>query len=359
MTERSDEPRRVILGEGILPNVNKIVFFDLEGPLSPQDNALEVMGLVDNGHRAFAVISRYDDLLALEGREEYEPGDTLKLILPFLILHGITSQDIENVSRAAPLIAGAKELMTALVGDGWRVHVISTSYQQHALRIAGELGIPEQGVACTRLDLAELAGRARQADLGGVREAWDYVLHISEGLSLEEIAAGGVDDRIRPRLDEFYWEIMPRTALGEALRAIEVVGGRRKVGALERFCHGLDAYLGQVAVVGDSITDFQMLKAVEAAGGLAIVFNGNRYALPFGTVGVASISLLNLLPVLHTWVEHGREALRKAVQRSDVSPREGDAAYHWLVNAPDLEEVIRVHGVARKRARGEGAGSLG
>ena len=339
--------------------MNKIIFFDLEGPLSPQDNALEVMGLVDKGHQAFAVISRYDDLLTLEGREEYEPGDTLKLILPFLVLHGITAEDIENVSKAARLVAGAWELVSTLVGDGWRVHVISTSYQQHALRIAGELRIPEPDVACTQLDLSQLASRAGQTDLGFVREAWDYLLRIGEGLSLEEIADGAVDARIRPELDEFYWETMPHTALGEALRAVEVVGGRRKVGALERFCHGIGAYLGQVAVVGDSITDFQMLKAVEAAGGLSIVFNGNRYALPFGTVGVASVSLLNLLPVLETWLSQGREALRKAVLSSGLSPQDGEAAYHWLVNCPDLEEAASVHGVARKRARGEGAGSLG
>jgi energy-converting hydrogenase A subunit R len=339
--------------------MSKIIFFDLEGPLSPQDNALEVMGLVDRGHQAFAVISRYDDLLALEGREGYEPGDTLKLILPFLVLHGITAEDIENVSKAARLIAGAGDLVSTLVGDGWSVHVISTSYQQHALRIAAELDIPERDVACTRLDLAGLASWLRPSDLGFVREAWDYVLQTGQGLSLEEIANGAVDARIRPELDKFYWETMPRTPLGEALRGVEVVGGRRKVGALERFCHGIGAYLGQVAVVGDSITDFQMLKAVEAAGGLAIVFNGNRYALPFGTVGVASVCLLNLLPVLRTWVDHGREALRKAILCSDLSPQEGDATYHWLVNCPDLEEVAGVHGFARKRARGEGAGSLG
>jgi len=339
--------------------MNKIVFFDLEGPLSPQDNALEVMGLVENGQRAFAVISRYDDLLALEGREEYEPGDTLKLILPFLLVHGIRAEDIAAVSKGAPLIAGARELVASLVGDGWRAQIISTSYEQHALRIARELGIPERDVACTRLDLDGLTRRLRPSDLGFVREAWDYVLRIGEGLSLEEIADGAVDGRIRPRLDEFYWETMPHTALGEALRGVEVVGGRRKVGALERFCHGLGVYLSQVAVVGDSITDFQMLKAVEAAGGLSIVFNGNRYALPYGTVGVASVSLLNLLPVLRTWVSNGREALRKAVQRADLTPQEGDAAYHWLVNCPDLAKVVGVHSAARKRARGEGAGSLG
>jgi energy-converting hydrogenase A subunit R len=339
--------------------MDNIVFFDLEGPLSPQDNALEVMGLVENGHQAFAVISRYDDLLALEGMEDYEPGDTLKLILPFLLLHGLRAEDIQSVSKRAPLIAGAKELVATLVEAGWRVHVISTSYQQHALTVAEELGIPDRDVACTRLDPGELASRLKGTDLGFLKEAWDYVQRIGEGLSLEEIAGGAVDRRIRPRLDELYWQVIPRTELGRALRDVSVVGGRRKVRALEGFCHGLGAYLGQVAVVGDSITDFQMLKAVEAAGGLAIVFNGNRYALPFGTVGVASVSLMNLLPVLDVWLDQGREALRKAVLASDLRPPDGEAAYHWLVSSRDLEDAARVHGEARKRARGLGAGSLG
>lgn len=339
--------------------MEKVAFFDLEGPLSPQDNALEVMGLVENGHRAFAVISRYDDLLALEGREEYEPGDTLKLILPFLVLHGLKAEDIRAVSEKAPLIAGAKELVTTLVETGWHVHIISTSYQQHALRVAEELGIPEGDVACTRLEPAELARGGTGTDRPLLEEVWNYVLRIAGDLSLDEIANGGVDDRIRPKLDEFYWETLPRTELGQALRSVEVVGGRRKVTALETFCRRSGTYLSQVAIVGDSITDFQMLKAVEAAGGLSIVFNGNRYALPFGTVGVASVSLLNVLPVLQVWLDQGREALRKAVLSSHLSPPDGRAAYHWLVSLGDLEEAVTAHGRVRKMARGEGAGSLG
>ena len=47
------------------------ICFDLEGPLSPQDNAYELMKLFPNGDRIFEVISRYDDLLTLEGRGGY------------------------------------------------------------------------------------------------------------------------------------------------------------------------------------------------------------------------------------------------------------------------------------------------
>jgi len=339
--------------------MDKTIFFDLEGPLSPQDNAFEVVSLLNNGQEAFAVISRYDDLLALEGMEGYEPGDTLKLVLPFLILHGLTSEDIRTVSERAPLTAGAKELVATLLTAGWRVYIISTSYEQHALRVAEEIGISHQNVACTRLDLEDLANRIKGVDLRFVKEAWDYIGRVGEGLSVEEIAHGAADGRIRPKLDEFYWEIIPRSELGAMFQRVEVMGGRRKVRGLESFCREGGTYLSEVAVVGDSITDFQMLKAVEAAGGLSVVFNGNRYALPFGTVGVASVSLMNVLPVLRVWLDGGREALRRAISSSELSPHDGEATYHWLVNSSDLEDVARIHGTARREARGRATGDLG
>jgi energy-converting hydrogenase A subunit R len=340
-------------------HMSKTIFFDLEGPLSPQDNALEVLSLLDGGREAFAVISRYDDLLALEGIEGYEPGDTLKLILPFLILHGLTVGDIRSVSETAPLTAGAKELAATLMTTGWRVHIISTSYEQHALRVAEELGISRENVACTRLDLGGLAKRIKGVDLGFVREAWDYIRPIGGRLSVEEIAGGAVDEEIRPKLDEFYWEVMPRAELGPVLDSVEVMGGRRKVRGLEVLCRDGGTYLGEVAVVGDSITDFQMLKAVEAAGGLSIVFNGNRYALPFGTVGVASVDLMNVLPALRVWLDGGRETLRRAILSSELRPKSGEATYHWLVNSASLEEIAKIHGTARRKARGQAAGTLG
>ena len=77
------------------------ICFDLEGPLSPQDNAYELMKLFPNGDRVFEVISRYDDLLTLEEREDYEPGDTLALIVPFLILHDISGDNIAELAGKA------------------------------------------------------------------------------------------------------------------------------------------------------------------------------------------------------------------------------------------------------------------
>ena len=82
----------------------KLICFDLEGPLAPQDNAYELMKLFPNGGKIFEVISRYDDLLTLEGRENYEPGDTLALIVPFLAYHRITEEQINVMLTDNPRI---------------------------------------------------------------------------------------------------------------------------------------------------------------------------------------------------------------------------------------------------------------
>ena len=130
-----------------------IVCFDLEGPLSPQDNAYEVMGLFKNGHRIFETISRYDDLLALEGKEDYEAGDTLMLIAPFLVYHCITEDDIKLVSKKAMLVEGAHDLISELKKNAFEPYIISTSYEQHAHSIGSRLGIPVTNIASTRFPL--------------------------------------------------------------------------------------------------------------------------------------------------------------------------------------------------------------
>ena len=50
-------------------------------------------------HHAYVPISS----LTLEEREDYEPGDTLALIVPFLVLHNISEADIASLaSKAEP-----------------------------------------------------------------------------------------------------------------------------------------------------------------------------------------------------------------------------------------------------------------
>jgi len=326
----------------------RCIAFDLEGPLTSQDAAFELMGLFRGGHEVFRAISRYDDILALSGRPDYEPGDTLALIVPFLLRHRLGAADIQRLAEGAPLIRGAREVMERLTADGYQVCCITTTYEQYARCLTQRLGLPAERVACTAFPIEDLRARLGDADLAAV----DRVEAVLLGLDIEKD-----EERLRDLLDAFYWQELPGAPLGEAVAAVKPVGGKRKVRALGQFAKAWQFDLSRWAVVGDSITDNAMLTSVRIAEGLAAVFNGNRYALECGNVGVASMSLADVLPLVKAWEDGGLDGGRRFISR-EAKPRDaGGPHYHWLAGR-ELAEAIDVHARFRRLVR-QAAASLG
>ncbi|HEX77944.1 MAG TPA: hypothetical protein G4O03_05970 [Dehalococcoidia bacterium] len=321
----------------------RFICFDLEGPLSPQDNAYELMKLFPRGDAIFEALSRYDDLLALEGRPGYEPGDTLALIVPFLVYHGLTEADIIKLADRAGLTPGAKGLVSRLGSEGWQVFCISTSYHQYAYRIAERVGIPGERVACTSLELDRFREILCQEDLRLLPEIEEYI-----------VAPPG-EAELKRRLDRFYWEELPATKLGSVVAEVKPRGGSRKVTALSEFGRAYGLSWADWVVVGDSITDFKMLEAVEGAGGLAIAFNANEYALPYATLGLASTSLEDLWPVLEAWEAGGRSGAQGITIEKEAKGGNGDRNhFHWLSGA-DWHKAVAAHKRLRRLVREEAA----
>lgn len=322
-----------------------VIAFDLEGPLSPQDNAYEVMGCVPRGYELFERLSRYDDLLTLRGRQDYEPGDTLMLLAPFLLANGLSEDDVRNVSARAALVPGAAETVQALQRRGLPVVIISTSYCQHAHSIADRIGVPHDRVACTRLPLEEMRARIAPEDRELVLEVQERLLSIPPS----------AEEEVNRVCDVFFWADLPARPLGRLVEQVKVVGGSRKTAALSGFAERFGVESGRVVAVGDSITDFKMLSVVDQAGGMAIVFNGNEYALPYGTCGVAAPDLRAILPVVEAFIENGRPGAGSLVGElaSLPVPEEGPV-YHWLPGA-DTDKVIPAHKKFRKLLRGQAA----
>lgn len=321
-----------------------LVFFDMEGPLSIQDNAYELMKLFPKGGEIFEVISRYDDLLAIEGREGYEPGDTLALIVPFLIHHGIAEEDISGLAERAAIVEGARELIMSL--KHWQVFCISTSYEKYANRIMQRVGIAPENLACTRFPIDRYRNLAQEEDRALVENMEQEILALK----------AGDDEGIKKRLDRFFWEELPQTSLGLALREVKPMGGRRKAAALRGFARARGQFPEQVVVVGDSITDSRMLETVGRAGGLAIAFNANEYALPYATMGLASTNLGDLKIVLNAWEKGGRNAVKQAIEAWGES--RGELKFQWLEGRDNLEEPLQIHLRIRRQVRQE-AGKLG
>jgi len=323
-----------------------LICFDLEGPLAPQDNAYELMKLFPNGDNIFEVISRYDDLLTLEGRASYEPGDTLALIVPFLAYHGIKEEQIGIMGQRAALTPGASELVSKLKTHDWQVFCASTSYEQYATGVTQRLGIPTQNVACTSFPLNEISQLLTQGDFTLLEEMEKQIPNLSSM----------VDDDIKKLLDHFYWQELPQTKSGKMVTEVKPMGGSRKVKALERFAAKTGEPLSHWVAVGDSITDFNMLQAVGDAGGLAISFNANEYALPYSTMSLASTRLDDLWVILETWGRGDRSAVEKIVREKEEIGGEGTRGhFHWLAGSNDIAEPLKIHSRIRRLVRKEAA----
>ena len=328
--------------------INNFICFDLEGPLTPQDNAYDLMKLFPNGDKVFEVISRYDDLLTMGGRQDYEPGDTLALIVPFLVLHNITEADITELAKKATLTGGAPELVSRLKKNGWQVFCITTTYEQYAHHLTQKLGIALDNVTSTPFKLNSYVEKLCKEDTTLLQEMERSILAISDNDSL-----------IKEKLDDFFWKKLPGTEFGRAIKEVRPVGGRRKVAALERFSLISNQPLAEWVVVGDSITDFRMLKEVDNAGGLSIAFNANQYALPYATMSLASTAISDLEPVLSAWQRGGRNEAEKIVlDKKNVNCKQDEQCFHWLTNNKDISEIISIHRKIRQLMREE-AGKLG
>jgi len=324
-----------------------LICFDLEGPLAPQDNAYELMKLFPRGGKIFEVISRYDDLLTLEGRPDYEPGDTLALITPFLAYHGIEEEQIATMGQKAGLTPGATELISNLKSRGWDIFCISTSYKQYAFPITQRVGIPSENVACTSFPLAQIRQLLSQDEFALLEQTEHEIVNLKPFTD---------DTRIREYLDYFYWQTLPQTSSGRIIGQVKPVGGRRKVEALENFSTRMGKPLSRWTVVGDSITDFKMLRAVNKADGLAIAFNANEYVLPYSTLGLASVSLYDLWVVLEAWEKGGRKVVERIVKEKEVAGGTEDREwFHWIAGTQDLTQALEIHKRIRHLVREEAA----
>ena len=133
----------------------RVFVSDCEGPISKNDNAFELAAsFVPNGDQFFALVSKYDDVLADAVKKPgYKAGDTLRLILPFLKAYGATDKKIRDFSgRNVLLVRGAKDTLN-YVNSLMPSFIVSTSYEQYISALCIATGFPFENTYCTRLNM--------------------------------------------------------------------------------------------------------------------------------------------------------------------------------------------------------------
>jgi energy-converting hydrogenase A subunit R len=261
----------------------RIFVTDCEGPISKNDNAMELTAhFIPQGDRMFALLSKYDDYLAyVEKRPGYKAGDTLRLILPFLKAFGATDAKIEEYSRANILLMpGAKQTLQS-VRKRMPTFIISTSYEPYIRPLCEVIHFPFQDVYCTKLVLDHYPLPAKEEEyLRKVEREITRMPMIEWGEGATGLADLSPQGReVVQQLNQIFWQEIARMQIGRVLEEVDPIGGEGKAAALRDIVQRTSAEIAEVMYVGDSITDLQALELVKKGGGLAISFNGNSYAI--------------------------------------------------------------------------------
>lgn len=327
---------------------------DLEGPLTLNDNAFEVAAhFLQDGARFFTIISRYDDLLAdVLKRKNYKAGDTLKLILPFLLTFGLSNSDLKDYSRTSlKLVPGAREALRRIRSQ-MPAFIVSTSYEPYVQAVCEALDFPCEHAYCTRVSLDSYA--IPEAERRELQTLYTQILarvpiEIPKGARMLTDLSPQDQETIR-YLDEVFWNQIAQMEASRLLKEIQPVGGAEKARALRHSLQRTGASFLNLIYVGDSITDVEALELTRREGGLAVAFNGNRYALRAAELGCISSNASILAEIAEAFASGGREAvlaLTSACGRSAELTGEVDEAF-----------VARSE-LMRKHVRGEQIGGLG
>jgi energy-converting hydrogenase A subunit R len=369
-----------MVAEALQTKNQRIFISDCEGPISKNDNAFELTShFVPDGDRFFALISKYDDVLAdVVKRPGYKAGDTLKLILPFLKAYEATNEKIkEYSSRNILLVPGAGDTLRFVKGI-MPSFIVSTSYEQYISSLCNLVGFSYGNVYCTKLDIDKYEiGEKESAMLRKIREeisAMEMIEIPENARSVDDFSKR--DQETIRRLDEIFWEEISRMESGKMLKEINPVGGYEKAKAVQDIIDKLDSRLDKVMYVGDSITDVPPFQLVRKNGGLTISFNGNEYAIREAEIAVLSGNTIVTSVLAEAFNRLGKDHVIKLVEewkpsglkkycatpmlRGRMLKLYPDAFPQVEMITDDNRERLKKESIAfRKTVRGEAIGKLG
>ena len=357
----------------------RIFVTDCEGPISKNDNAFELSNwLIPKGDRFFTIVSRYDDVLAdIVKKPGYKAGDTLKLIVPFLKAYGATNELMRRFSsETLLLVPGAAETLR-YIRSIMPSFIVSTSYEPYIHALCDAIDFPKENVYCTKINIDQYELSKEEAErLKALKEEISEMPMIEIPQSAKSISdLPPESQRVIKRLDEIFWEEIPKMRIGRALIDVNPIGGYEKANAVKEIAAIFNRPLSSIMYVGDSITDVEPFRLVRKGGGLTVSFNGNQYAIREAEIAVLSHHTVVLAILAENFRRFGREHVLKLVENWDISMLEDycspslfrqlrnlypeNAPWVERITAENMERLMHESTAFRKTVRGEAIGTLG
>lgn len=359
----------------------KIFVSDCEGPLSTNDNAFEATNhFIENGDKLFALISKYDDVLAdVVKKPGYKAGNTLKLILPFFKAYDVTDKELKNFSRrTVRLISNAKDTMH-FIRTIMEAFIVNTGYKHYTLALCDHLEFPYDHAYGTKLELDKYQiDENEKKELRKVSEeivSMPMVTIPKNAKSIDGFSRQDQDTLMR--LNEIFWDIIPKMESGRIVDEVDPRGGWKKAETVKKIVEKLNGSLIDTIYIGDSITDAECLELVRRNGGLAISFNGNEYAIRKAEIAVLSENTVITSILAYVFSRFDKEHVLELVENWDSSTfkkRVADIALQSknveiyskspplqvkIVNPQNIDRLIKDSCAFRKKVRGEAIGTLG
>ena len=360
--------------------MKRVFVSDCEGPISKNDNAYEIVAhFVPDGDKVFSIISKYDDVLADSlKRQGYNAGDTLKLVLPFLLAYDVTDRQMRQFSaQTLVLIAGTKDTLRQVLGTA-KAFIISTSYEHYIHAFCDVTSFPFENTYCTRIIIDKYSvtaeERAKLKKTAKEIAAMPMITMPPNAMSISDFSSK--DRQTIDRLNEIFWREISTMSCGKIYSEIMPVGGTQKAQAIQDITKKLELPLSSVMYVGDSITDVEAFQLVRENGGLAVSFNGNKYAVKNAEVSILSENNLAAAVVFDAFLKHNKDGALQIAANWSRQTLEKDivdktllkhffAAYPnalpkvQIVTAKNMESLSGESSEFRKKVRGETVGKLG
>jgi len=360
--------------------VKKVFISDCEGPISKNDNAYEAASeFISNGDKLYSVISRYDDILAdVLKRPGYKAGYTLKFILPFMKAYDVTDKKMQEFANRNLVLISNAGITLKYVRSIAHAFVVSTSYEHYIKALCRALDFPFENTYCTKvsIDRYHMAEQEKNClkELAGEIAQMPMIEIPQNAKSTEDFSR---DDQMTiQRLNQIFWKEIANMQSGRAYHEVTPMGAGEKAEAIEHVARKLEVRLDDVMYVGDSITDEKAFKLVKDNHGLAVSFNGNRYAVSSAEIAVLSEDSTPTAIIADIFCRFGKqETMRVAeswskegLKKSQVNPILLERLFRIypnglskvkVVTGENVETLAKESSEFRKKVRGEAIGRLG
>ena len=285
--------------------VKKVFITDCEGPLTLNDNAYELADeFIEDGGKLFKIISRFDDYLVEDVKlENYHAGDTLKLIVPFYKLAGLTNEKMIKFSRENIYLVDGSDDTLRFANELIDSFIVSTSYGQYIEALCNYIDFPFQNTYHTQLDVDGATNfnsfDAKSDNVSTATNNSQTIVGTKSPKFIEELKKvdefrkiilehGDENEDDFNVLYDIFFKEFPKLEINKYIESVKTVGGKGKQIAVEDIVERFGLESGSIIYMGDSITDVEPLQYARDNGGLSVSFNGNEYPLNVAEIAVIS-----------------------------------------------------------------------